>query len=132
MTAPSMTSPIDILRLGPDRVASMRRLNALFGEVFADPDSYEAEPPDDSYLEALLAREGIVALVALSGEEIVGGLVAYELDKFEKARREIYIYDLAVDAAYRRRGIATALIQHLRKHAADRGAWVDLRAGRSW
>ncbi|MFJ7832746.1 GNAT family N-acetyltransferase [Methylobacterium sp. NPDC097213] len=55
---------------------------------------------------------------------VLGGLVAYEFDKFERARREIYLYDLAVAAEHRRRGIATALIAHLRDHAARRGAWV--------
>jgi aminoglycoside 3-N-acetyltransferase I len=119
-----MTAAPRIIRLGPDGVATMRRLNALFGEAFADPGAYAAHLPGDTYLETLLAREGIVALAALSGEEVVGGLVAYELDKLEQARREIYIYDLAVDEAHRRQGIATALIRHLQEHAAQRGAWV--------
>ena len=55
---------------------------------------------------------------------VVGGLVAYELDKFEQARREIYIYDLAVEAAHRRQGVAAALIENLRVHAHRRNAWV--------
>ena len=46
------------------------------------------------------------------------------LDKFEQERREIYIYDLAVAAPHRRRGIATALIAELQQIAAERGAWV--------
>jgi aminoglycoside 3-N-acetyltransferase I len=50
--------------------------------------------------------------------------VAYELDKLEQARREVYIYDLAVSSTHRRTGVATALIQHLRRIAAERGAWV--------
>jgi aminoglycoside 3-N-acetyltransferase I len=66
----------------------------------------------------------VIALVALVGEEVVGGLVAYELDKFERARREVYIYDLAVAEVHRRRGIATALIKRLREIAAKRGAWI--------
>ena len=65
-----------------------------------------------------------MALVALVGQEVVGGLVAYELDKFERARRELYIYDLAVAEAHRRRGIATALIQRLREIAVERRAYV--------
>ncbi len=54
----------------------------------------------------------------------MGGLVAYELQKFEQERSEIYIYDLAVAIAHRRQGIATALIQALKNIAAERGAYV--------
>ena len=111
-------------RLGPADVPLLRTLNALFGTAFADPETYRAEPPSDAYLEGLLAKEHVVALVALAGKEVLGGLVAYELDKFERARREVYIYDLAVRAEHRRQGVATALIEHLREIAARRGAWV--------
>jgi aminoglycoside 3-N-acetyltransferase I len=106
----------------------LRSLNTLFGAAFGEPDTYTAVPPGDDYLAALLAKEHVVALVALANGdaagEVVGGLVAYELDKFERARRELYIYDLAVAAPYRRRGIATALISRLRAIAASRGVWV--------
>ncbi|MDV3257889.1 MAG: GNAT family N-acetyltransferase, partial [Sphingomonas sp.] len=44
--------------------------------------------------------------------------------KFEADRSEIYIYDLAVREAWRRRGIATGLIDELRSIARDLGAWV--------
>jgi aminoglycoside 3-N-acetyltransferase I len=111
-------------RLGPADVPLLRTLNALFGTAFADAETYGAEPPSDAYLEGLLAKEHVIALVALAGEEVLGGLVAYELDKFERARREVYIYDLAVRAEHRRQGVATALIGHLREIAARRGAWV--------
>jgi aminoglycoside 3-N-acetyltransferase I len=111
-------------RLTAVDVPLLRALNALFGEAFDDPATYGAEPPSDIYLEALLAEEHVVALVALLGQEVVGGLVAYELDKFERMRRELYIYDLAVAELYRRQGIATALIQLLREIAVRRGAWV--------
>jgi len=96
----------------------------VFGEAFGDPETYQAEPPSEAYFESLLAKEHIIAIAAAAGEEVLGGLVAYELDKLERARREIYIYDLAVDEAHRRQGIATALIAHLREIAARRGAWV--------
>ena len=117
-------APVIIRRLRPADVGLLRKLNALFGDAFADPETYGAEPPSDAYLEGLLAKEHVIALVAHAGEEVLGGLVAYELDKFERARRELYIYDLAVSEEHRRQGIATALIEHLRGVAAERGAWV--------
>jgi aminoglycoside 3-N-acetyltransferase I len=119
-TAPSFT----VRRLEPGDAALLRALNAVFGRAFGEPETYGAEPPSDAYLRALLGREHVIALAALVGEEIVGGLVAYELDKFERARREIYIYDLAVAEPHRRRGVATALIERLRRIAGERGAWV--------
>ena len=54
----------------------------------------------------------------------IGGLAAYELKKFEQERSEVYIYDLAVDAAHRRKGVATALIRTLGEAARKRGAYV--------
>jgi aminoglycoside 3-N-acetyltransferase I len=119
-----MSSTPSILRLGPGDITLFRRMNALFGEAFSDPNAYGAEPPDDAYAAGLLAKEHVAALVALEEDRVIGALVAYELDKFEKARREYYIYDLAVSEAHRRQGVATALIGHLRGIAARRGAWV--------
>jgi aminoglycoside 3-N-acetyltransferase I len=116
--------PVTLHRLTPADFLLLRKLNALFGRVFADPDTYGAEPPCDAYLERLLAKEHAVALIALAGDVVLGGLVAYELEKFERERRELYIYDLAVDERHRRRGIATALIEHLRTIAAQRGVRV--------
>jgi len=119
-----MQASFRLHRLTPRDVPLFRALNAMFGEAFGDVQTYGAEPPDDAYLRALLAKEHVVALVALVGEQVVGGLVAYELDKFERARRELYIYDLAVAELHRRQGIATALIEHLRQIAAKRDVWV--------
>ena len=113
-----------VRRLGPADVPTMRALNTLFARAFEDPDQYPADRPADDYLAEVLAKPNVVALVAEDAGEVVGGLVAYEFDKLEQARRELYIYDLAVDVAHRRRGIATALIAHLRRHAANRSAWV--------
>src|SRR5690606_36524833 len=86
--------PFAIRRLSPSDLALARRMNALFAEAFDDPETYEVAPPDDAWLTSLLAREHVAALVALAEGEVVGALVAYELDKFERARREFYIYDL--------------------------------------
>jgi len=60
----------------------------------------------------------------MSGNEVIGGLAAYELDKFEQDRREIYIYDLAVSEQQRRRHVATSLITELKHLATERRAYV--------
>ncbi len=102
----------------------MHGLLEMFGQAFNEPRTYGAAVPSDGYLKALLDRPSFIALAALDGGRVVGGLAAYVLDKFEQARSEIYIYDLAVAEAYRRRGIATALIRLLQRIAKERGAWV--------
>ena len=121
----SATTPgVDVRRLRPGEAAAFAQLNAVFAVAFEDADSYAGEPPGEAYLEELLAKPHVIPLVAAADGQIIGGLVAYELDKFERRRREVYIYDLAVREDWRRRGVATALIEHLRSIAADRGAWV--------
>ena len=112
-----------VRRLGTDDLESMRQLNAMFAIAFDEPDSYVPAPSDD-YLRQVLEREALIALVAEADRTVVGGLVAYVLDKLEQNRSEIYIYDLAVAEAHRRRGIATALIAEVRSIAAAIGAWV--------
>jgi aminoglycoside 3-N-acetyltransferase I len=111
-------------QLGPADVDRMRDLLAVFGTAFDETETYGGAPPSHAYLVRLLGSECFVALVAQQDDEVVGGIAAYELRKFERERGEIYIYDLAVAAAHRRRGIATALIDELRKIAVSRGAWM--------
>jgi aminoglycoside 3-N-acetyltransferase I len=117
--------PYRIKQLGPGDLATMHAALDLFSAVFEDPDSYDAARPDASYLRRLLSSDTFIALVAMQhGGAVVGALAAYELPKFEQARSEVYIYDLAVDAAHRRQGVATELIEALKPIARARGAWV--------
>jgi len=113
-----------VRRLGPADVGAMRRLNALFHAAFDGAADYVDAPPDDGYLAAQLAKEHVVALVAEQDGSVVGGLVAYLLDKLEQARGEAYIYDLAIAESHRRRGVATSLIKALRPIARAAGAHV--------
>ena len=115
---------VTIRRLGADDVKTMRGMLAMFGDAFEDPAAYCRAQPDDAYLARLLGRDTFIALAATAEDEVVGGIAAYVLDKFEQARSEVYIYDLAVAEAHRRRGVATALITHLRQVAHNLGAWV--------
>jgi aminoglycoside 3-N-acetyltransferase I len=105
----------------------LRLMDALlqtFGEAFNERETYNGNRPTTAYMRQLLGSDYFIALAAVQGEQVIGGLAAYELKKFEQERSEIYIYDLAVSTAHRRQGVATALIQKLKNIAADRGAYV--------
>lgn len=112
-----MTAPFRIRRLAPDDLKLMDALLTTFGEAFDDIDNYSKARPSVAYMASLLRSDYFIALAALKDSAIVGGIAAYELKKFEQERSEIYIYDLAVETAHRREGIATALIQELKKIA---------------
>jgi aminoglycoside 3-N-acetyltransferase I len=95
-----------------------------FGDAFGERETYGAAQPGDRYLHDLLASDSFVAIAATVDGVVIGGLTAYELRKFERERSELYIYDLAVSEAHRRRGVASALIGALKPIARSRGAWV--------
>src|SRR3546814_9908891 len=115
---------VSVRLLGRDDVAPMRSMLVMFGEAFDEDRAYSDRPPGAAWLQRLLGSDAFIAIAAMKGDEMVGGIAAYVLPKFEQERSEIYIYDLAVAQAHRRQGIATALIDQLRRIASQRGAWV--------
>jgi len=119
-----MSNPIEIRVLDPQDAGVLRKMLGMFGQAFDDLPSYTARQPDDAYLQRLLESQAFVAIAALAGPQVVGGLAGYVLPKFEQARSELYIYDLAVAEAHRRRGVATAMIRRLQKLATTRGIHV--------
>ncbi|WP_256529106.1 AAC(3)-I family aminoglycoside N-acetyltransferase [Limnofasciculus baicalensis] len=120
----SSSEPISIHQLSAKDMTLMEDLLTTFGEAFDEVDTYSSSRPSTAYLKRLLSSDYFIALAALKNGLVVGGIAAYELQKFEQERSEIYIYDLAVAAAHRREGIATALIQELKKIAVARAAYV--------
>jgi len=115
---------VEIKLLGSGDLSLIHQMLGMFGAAFEDPAAYDSARPDDAWLTRLLGGDGFIALAALVDGVVVGGIAAYILDKFEQARREIYLYDLAVAEPRRRRGIATALIEELKRVAKARGAYV--------
>lgn len=119
-----MVNDIEIRVLSAGEANIARQMLGVFGSAFEDLATYTSNQPDDSYLNRLLSNRDFIAIAALSESGVVGGLAAYVLPKFEQARAEVYIYDLAVDLAHRRKGIATALIRAVQREAKTRGAYV--------
>jgi aminoglycoside 3-N-acetyltransferase I len=105
-------------------VGSFKELLRVFGDAFEDVPTYQHALPSDDYLRSFLGMPHTIVVVARERGQVIAGLVGYELLKFERERREIYIYDLAVAAPHRRQGIASALIRDLVSLAKQRGAYV--------
>lgn len=113
-----------ITRITHENSGLMYALLQTFGEAFNDMETYGSKRPSAGYMRRLLGNSQFIALAAIKDEQVVGGLAAYELMKFEQERSEIYIYDLAVSSEHRRQGIAAALVKELNFIAAQRGVYV--------
>jgi aminoglycoside 3-N-acetyltransferase I len=70
----------------------------------------EQDPPDAA---GLLRDEHTVYLAALDEGRPVGFVFAHELLRRHGERSMLFVYDLGVEEAYRRRGIATGLLREL-------------------
>jgi ribosomal protein S18 acetylase RimI-like enzyme len=99
---------IAVKRLGPDDtilgVEAIRRLKA--------PDGYPV--PSAAYLSTFLSRADNVLLVAVESETPLGYLVAYLLDRVDRAQQMMFLYEIGVSEAHRRRGIGKNLINGLK------------------
>lgn len=113
-----------LLLSNEDGLKKFREMNELFANAFEDEDHYLGHKPSDDYLLSLLKKDHILACVGLVDAQVVAGLVAYVLEKFEQERKEVYIYDLAVDIDHRRKKIGTNLIRFLISESEKLGAWV--------
>jgi len=114
---------IAIRQIDQHNIELMNALMTVFSEAFSDAATYTGKRPSTDYLKTLLSSDYFIALAALKDERVIGGLTAYELKKYEQERNEIYIYDLAISAWHRRKGVATALIEELKIIASARGAY---------
>lgn len=116
--------PWEVRQLRPGDAELWEGWLTMFGEAFDEVETFGQARPGAAYRDSLLGSDYFVALAAVKGDSVVGGLAAYELKKFEQERSEFYIYDLAVGESHRREGIATGLISELQRIAGERGAYV--------
>jgi GNAT superfamily N-acetyltransferase len=63
---------------------------------------------------------------------VCGFLTAHRLQRFDRRRAEVLLYEIGVDEGYRRRGVGAALIADVKRWAKEVGAdevWVLTDAG---
>jgi aminoglycoside 3-N-acetyltransferase I len=86
----SFSAGVSIHQLTRDDHTLMTSLLAVFGEAFGELETYVGNRPNAGYLQQRLGSDCFIALVALKNGEVVAGIAAYELKKFEQERSEIY------------------------------------------
>lgn len=102
---------VHIKKLGPGDIDRFAALINVFEEVF---DMENLLGPGPGYLENLLKKESFMVYVATFGERVIGGLTAYVLPSYYFQSSEVYIYDLAVDTPFQRKGTGRKLIEAIK------------------
>lgn len=67
-------------------------------------------PPDNAYLQRILANPAFLVFVALHENKTIGGLTIHLLPRYDTEKMSAYIYDVGVTEAFQRRGIGQQLI----------------------
>ena len=101
---------MDVEELGPGDDEKAVRAAHLFDD-----------PVDAPAVRAFLADPRHHLLIASVDGEPAGFVTAIELLHPDKKRPEMFIYELGVDDRFRRRGVATALLERLVEICGERG-----------
>ena len=111
------TKKFEIKQLTKEDLSIFNSLIDLFNIVFEE----ELKIRDETHLLRLLDSRDFIAMVAISENEVLGGLTAYELPMVYSDYSEVFLYDLAVKPEYQRMGIGKGLIQSLKEHCIKNG-----------
>ena len=106
------TKSFQFKRLVTSDLTTFKSLIEIFNTVFEE----EQDTGSDAHLLKLLENNGFIAIAAISENEVVGGLTAYELPTIYSDASEVILYDMAVKAEYQRMGIGKELIQSLKEY----------------
>lgn len=93
------------------------KLVLLFNNEFESPDLNYV---NDKNIRSLIAKPDFICFVAFIGDEVVGGLTGYELLMYDQEGSSMYLYDLAVDKNYQRRGIGSNLVGELMEYCRSK------------
>jgi ribosomal protein S18 acetylase RimI-like enzyme len=101
---------VEVAELGPGDDEQVVRAHHLFDD-----------PVDAEAVRAYLADPRHHLLIASVDGTPAGFVTGIELLHPDKERPEMFIYELGVDERFRRRGVATALLERLVKICGERG-----------
>jgi aminoglycoside 3-N-acetyltransferase I len=108
---------IEIKRLTKENIYEFKLLIHFFSIVFEEASKIGSEANSLD----LLKNKAFIALAAVDGESVVGGLTAYELPMYYSDNSEIFLYDLAVRPDHQRLGIGKQLLRGLKEYCLANG-----------
>jgi ribosomal protein S18 acetylase RimI-like enzyme len=107
---------IEYKKLEIGDLSHLTELIKVYEEVFEMEDF---TLPNAQYLQSLLEKETVIFYVAITDIKVVGGLTAHILPSTYFPSSEVYIYDLAVETDFQRKGIGRELINSLKEYCAS-------------
>ena len=109
---------IQIQKLKHTDIDKFTDLIRVFEEVF---EMTNFTIPAETYLMQLLSKEDFFVFVAMSDNNIVGGLTAYTLQQYYSVSPLVFLYDIAIKTKMQRQGVGKLLISNLTNYCKDRG-----------
>lgn len=108
---------LKIVKLAPDDHDRFIELVKIFKTVF---ELENPTFPPKEHLRELLKREDFLVFVALEADRVVGGVTAYVLMQYHTVSSQVFIYDVAVQTEYQRKGIGGRLISEVSGYCREK------------
>ncbi len=109
---------VSIQKLTATDVDKLSALIDVYEIVF---EMNDFKKPERAYLQTLLNEKTLVFLVALQNKAVIGGLTAHLLPSTYFASSLVYIFDLAVQTQFQRKGIGRKLLNALQEYCTALG-----------
>ncbi|XDD46702.1 GNAT family N-acetyltransferase [Leptospira sp. WS39.C2] len=109
---------IEFKKLSTDELDKFVELIRVFEDVF---EMKEFRMPNQNYLQTLLSRDDFFVFVAILEGKVIAGLTAYLLRQYYSERPLVYIFDLAVETKWQRKGIGKSLIELINRYCKNEG-----------
>lgn len=77
--------------------------------------------PSHAHLKKLLNNSNFFVFVAKDRDQLIGGLTAHVLDRYDNEKPSAYVYDLAILTDYQRKGIGKKLMSTLNEYCEKNG-----------
>ena len=111
------------------RPLTVRRENSVDATLAAELDALFGQGMtwDFEQGQRFLAHPDTLLLIARWEGEACGFLSAYRLQRFDRRRAEVLLYEIGVQEPFQRRGVGRALVEEAKRWAANMGAdelWV--------